>query len=997
VNVKGCDSFLYLYLTVSDTTNLFLFDTTCKNQPKSFNGVQLNVAGIYRDTLLNANGCDSFIYYNLFVKDTTKYDSFLTICIYNPIIFNGISRNINGIYKDTLVNVSNCDSFIYLHLTVNDTSRKDSFLTICKNYPITFNGQTLNTSGVYRDTFVNANGCDSFLVLNLTVNDTTKKDSFLTICKNYPIVFNGISRNTSGTYKDTLVNVKGCDSFVYLDLIVNDVSSIILFDTTCKNYPKLFNGSLINIPGLYRDTLINAKGCDSFIFYSLFVKDTTKFDSFYSICKNQSIIFNGITCNTTGIYKDTFVNAKGCDSFLYLHLNVRDTTKKDSFLTICKNYPITFNGVSLNTGGTYKDTLVNVKGCDSFVYLYLTVNDTTKKDSFLTTCKNYPITFNGVSLNTSGTYKDTLVNVKGCDSFIYLHLTVNDVSTAVLVDTTCKNYPKLFNGSLINIPGLYRDTLVNSKGCDSFIFYSLFVKDTSKFDSFYSICKNQSIIFNGLTLNNSGVYRDTLINTKGCDSFLYLHLNVRDTSKKDSFKTICKGSSIIFNGLVLNTTGIYRDTFINSRGCDSFLYLHLIVTDTAHKDSFLSICINSQILFNGKIINKAGIYKDTFSAGGCDSFIYLYLSIRDTTVKKIFDTTCKNYPKSFNGSLINVTGIYKDTLVNSAGCDSFIYYHLFVKDTTYYDSFLTICKNFPIKFNGMFRNNSGLFKDTLVNSVGCDSFLYLYLEVLSPYIISRDTHLCYSYSYRGKTYQANAIIYDTLKGRINCDSIYYATNLIIHNPYSKEDDSAKGCTKVEYRGQLYKKDTSFAINQKKLIFPYCDSINQKAVIKIYPYPKAKITISPDTLVREGQMIDIQASGGYSYRWAHTNSTSSLLEYKITETIVFTVTVTGDNQCESTVSQIVNLIPIIEVPKVFSPNNDGNNDILTIFTEGNLTILGTKIFNRWGQVVFESNDPNPKWDGIFKGDNQPQGSYVIQIEYIHNGKKAIYTGATTLIR
>jgi gliding motility-associated-like protein len=500
-----------------------------------------------------------------------------------------------------------------------------------------------------------------------------------------------------------------------------------------------------------------------------------------------------------------------------------------------------------------------------------------------------------------------------------------------------------------------------------------------------------------MTYNTTGIYKDTLLNSIGCDSFLYLHLNVRDTSKKDSFKTICKGSSIIFNGLVLNTTGIYRDTFINSRGCDSFLYLHLIVTDTAHKDSFLSICINSQILFNGKIINKAGIYKDTFSAGGCDSFIYLYLSIRDTTVKKIFDTTCKNYPKSFNGSLINVTGIYKDTLVNSAGCDSFIYYHLFVKDTTYYDSFLTICKNFPIKFNGMFRNNSGLFKDTLVNSVGCDSFLYLYLEVLSPYIISRDTHLCYSYSYRGKTYQANAIIYDTLKGRINCDSIYYATNLIIHNPYSKEDDSAKGCTKVEYRGQLYKKDTSFAINQKKLIFPYCDSINQKAVIKIYPYPKAKITISPDTLVREGQMIDIQASGGYSYRWAHTNSTSSLLEYKITETIVFTVTVTGDNQCESTVSQIVNLIPIIEVPKVFSPNNDGNNDILTIFTEGNLTILGTKIFNRWGQVVFESNDPNPKWDGIFKGDNQPQGSYVIQIEYIHNGKKAIYTGTTTLIR
>jgi len=138
---------------------------------------------MYRDTLINSQGCDSFVYLSLTVIDTTRKDSFLTICRYQPIVFNGITRNTSGVYRDTFVNARGCDSFLVLNLTVNDSSRKDSFRTICVNKPIVFNGLNLNTTGVYRDTFVNARGCDSFLVLNLTVNDTSRKDSFRTISK----------------------------------------------------------------------------------------------------------------------------------------------------------------------------------------------------------------------------------------------------------------------------------------------------------------------------------------------------------------------------------------------------------------------------------------------------------------------------------------------------------------------------------------------------------------------------------------------------------------------------------------------------------------------------------------------------------------------------------------------------------------------------------------------------------------------------------------------
>jgi gliding motility-associated-like protein len=185
INSKGCDSFLVLHLAVNEATRKDSFRTICKNQFVVFNGSSLNTSGVYRDTLVNSKGCDSFLVLNLTVNDTTKYDSFLKICKNYAVIFNGVSRSMSGTYKDTLVNVTGCDSFVYLHLTVIDTTRKDSFLTIFNNYLIVFNGQTLNKSGIYRDTLVNSNGCDSFIVLTLTVNDTTKNALSDIVLPNY--------------------------------------------------------------------------------------------------------------------------------------------------------------------------------------------------------------------------------------------------------------------------------------------------------------------------------------------------------------------------------------------------------------------------------------------------------------------------------------------------------------------------------------------------------------------------------------------------------------------------------------------------------------------------------------------------------------------------------------------------------------------------------------------------------------------------------------------
>jgi gliding motility-associated-like protein len=944
----NCRPFEEIIVNVLPHKDTFFNTSICIGQ--SFKG--RTTSGTYNDTIFNGafNGCDSIISFNLTVNDTTKKDSFFTTCKNQPIIFNGINRNVTGIYRDTLVNSKGCDSFVYLHLTVNDTTKKDSFLTICKNQPIIFNGISRNLTGIYRDTLVNSKGCDSFMYLHLTVNDTTKKDSFLTLCRPQFVIFNGISRSVTGVYRDTLINSKGCDSFVYLHLTVNDTTKKDSFFTTCRNQPIVFNGISRNVTGIYRDTLLNSKGCDSFVYLHLTVNDTTKKDSFFTTCRNQPIVFNGISRNVTGIYRDTLVNSKGCDSFVYLHLTVNDTTKKDSFLTICKNQPILFNGISRNVTGIYRDTLVNSKGCDSFLYLHLTVNDTTKKDSFLTLCTSQSVIFNSISRNVTGIYRDTLINSKGCDSFVYLHLTVNDTTKKDSFFTTCKNQPIVFNGISRNVTGIYRDTLVNSKGCDSFLYLHLTVNDTTKKDSFLITCKNQPIVFNGISRNVSGIYRDTLVNSKGCDSFAYLHLTVNDTTKKDSFLSICSNQSVLFNGNFLNTAGIYRDTLANSKGCDSFVYLHLTVNLSTNSFIKQTICEGDSFLG----YSKTGTYVDTLIGAnrfGCDSVRTLELIIRTRALVE-FKTICEN--ESYNG--YTQTGVYKDTIIDNFGCTRFRTLNLTVANNG------KIIENVTICYNDFYKGykNEGIYFDTFISENGCTQINELRLSVRNkPLKPINDVSIC-----------------EGVSGSINADQ-----GMIL---YTWQDGSTKPSLEVNSPGIYYLvvMDSFKCVDFDTII------VNQ------LPNPDIKINInSNDVFVNEEvdiEAIILDASSLGSLNWKSLNlincDTCLKTKIKVDKSAWLYLNFTNQNQCKLADSIFIDILSsnqnILEFPDAFSPNKDLLNDSYGPDYK-NIKEINWQIFNRWGEKVFESNSPSYRWDGYYKSELQISNYFVLICEAIFN--------------
>ena len=164
---------------------------------------------------------------------------------------------------------------------------------------------------------------------------------------------------------------------------------------------------------------------------------------------------------------------------------------------------------------------------------------------------------------------------------------------------------------------------------------------------------------------------------------------------------------------------------------------------------------------------------------------------------------------------------------------------------------------------------------------------------------------------------------------------------------------------------------------------------------------------PVTTVYKGQTASltptISTTNIRSYNW----SPSTYLDFDNIRnpnstpdrSITYVLEVTDETGCRITDSvRVLVRGDELLVPSAFSPNNDGMNDVFRTMNS-DLTKYRLLIFNRWGEKVFESEDPSDGWDGRFKGFPQDIGVYVYQIEYQTPSSSVLklLSGNLTLVR
>jgi gliding motility-associated-like protein len=186
----------------------------------------------------------------------------------------------------------------------------------------------------------------------------------------------------------------------------------------------------------------------------------------------------------------------------------------------------------------------------------------------------------------------------------------------------------------------------------------------------------------------------------------------------------------------------------------------------------------------------------------------------------------------------------------------------------------------------------------------------------------------------------------------------------------------------------------------------CSDKIQKQVV-VNPQPDAVIQSDGPVIFCKGEsvLLNVPKVVGHTYQWflggsAISGATQDTL--RVNKEGVYTVNVQSVFGCKSSsAAPVTVLIPCeasIWLPDVFTPNGDGINDILMPVLPGIKKFRCFKIYNRWGQLIFESRDKSKGWDGTYLGKAQPIETYVWQIEGEDiAGKVYTKSGLFSLIR
>ncbi len=208
---------------------------------------------------------------------------------------------------------------------------------------------------------------------------------------------------------------------------------------------------------------------------------------------------------------------------------------------------------------------------------------------------------------------------------------------------------------------------------------------------------------------------------------------------------------------------------------------------------------------------------------------------------------------------------------------------------------------------------------------------------------------------------------------------------------------------------------SLTANEYEIVVQDAIGCEYTVLTALNPGNDLQVDAGPDRRINLGETTDLAAQVNISYdaldllRWTTRDSLTCSTCPQITvgpfETMTYQVMVVDSNGCEAKdlVTVFVAKNRDVFIPNVFSPNNDGINDVLMVFAGHQVArIKSFLVFNRWGEPVFEAydflpNDPLYGWNGFHRGllCNTAVFVYLAEIEFI-DGEVVLFKGDATLM-
>lgn len=190
------------------------------------------------------------------------------------------------------------------------------------------------------------------------------------------------------------------------------------------------------------------------------------------------------------------------------------------------------------------------------------------------------------------------------------------------------------------------------------------------------------------------------------------------------------------------------------------------------------------------------------------------------------------------------------------------------------------------------------------------------------------------------------------------------------------------------------------------VIGYNGNCSTTQTINVLVSPSINLTTS-DLIIGQGSSTNLFASGGVTYTWTSENTLPCIHCPSITVspsvTSTYCVESINSDGCFSSQCLTIEVDMLCGdafVPNAFSPNGDGHNDLLNVRINPNCVVrFNMRIFNRWGEKVFESDELTNSWNGVFRGEdlNPAVFVYYLKIVTISSANDITKKGNVTLIR
>ena len=397
------------------------------------------------------------------------------------------------------------------------------------------------------------------------------------------------------------------------------------------------------------------------------------------------------------------------------------------------------------------------------------------------------------------------------------------------------------------------------------------------------------------------------------------------------------------------------------------------------------ICEGESFFVGGAEQTEPGSYTDIYtSINGCDSIVFTNLILHPKYKYELEFIICENDSMFLAGAYQNTEGIYIDSLTSISGCDSIIINQLFISDEQvefYYNE--KICVGDSIWIAGTWRYESGYFIETITPQNGCDSIVITELMVEEPnLLLTEEAAICV-----GEEVQL------FLEGGDDLEGISWYPN------FSLSCDDCLDPVAFPEATTTYSVTYPSGCNEEILESEVTVTVHDQLEVEIL---ETEINlVQGDSIVLMVEDVDLSIT----YTWLDIDGNIicencyDLIVSPGNSTSYTVIASHPDYECNGEANAVVLVKQpscehgTLKVANVIFPQSGGYGEFLEIKHE-KVDIKVLRIYNRWGELVFETNDLSIKWDGTFRGQLLNPGVYVYyiigncpdekQTKFIHSG-------------